>query len=197
MHQDDVGLHQIKSETIKKLAGFYDYDEQELKQNLRKFQIFIRTEMSTLAPKNLSGCVRVLCDVHETRGLALCLDLYSKLLSAINHAMWIEVWNSLAGMCLGGKKHEMAAKTVSCKLNIKLNGPILGKADLRIPAAHYTLHKARPSKGSKSTEQYQYKEVFPAAHKKYTEEDHNRKRKDSKKKAERFFKLGQFAENDQ
>ena len=75
-------------------------------------------EQSALtAPANLYGCVQQLVSVAESRGLELCLDLYSKLLSAINHAMWIEVWNSLAGIMMSGKMHEKSADTITAKMS--------------------------------------------------------------------------------
>ena len=98
--------------------------------------------------------------------------------------------NSLAGMMTGGKMHEKKAETCSFKLNIKINGPILAFADLRIPAAKYTANMARKPKDSlKSTEQYQYHDIFGDANLKYDSNSNSRRRYDSKKKASIFFKV--------
>ena len=71
----------------------------------------------------------------------------------------------------------------------KLNGPILAQVDLKIPAAKYTMTKARPSKVSEHAfDHYAYKDILVSAHVKHKIE-HSRKRKDLKKKAAEFFKF--------
>eukprot|EP01083_Nonionella_stella_P065682 172292_1 len=160
-------------------------------ESMKRFKIYILNEHDRdTAPSTLADTVLVLRDIHEKKNLGLCFDLYSRLQSAINHGMWLEVWNSMAGVATSGKMHEKKAPTVSYKLNVKINGPILALVDLRVPAAKYTIKVARrPKTKGKAPLQYQYHDILRPAHLKATVHHNNKKRHDSRKKASEFFKI--------
>eukprot|EP01084_Bolivina_argentea_P272765 464488_1 len=155
--------------SVKVFSEMYQLNFDETWENVKRFKMYILNEHdSQTAPSTIGDTVQLLAAVKDKKNLQICYNLYCHLLSAINHAMWIEQWNSFAGMYTGGKMHEKNAETCTWKMNIKINAPILALVNLSIPAALYTLKVARQAKkGDKNDEQYQYHDIYWASYIKY------------------------------
>ncbi len=182
MYLNKQSLQSVGDKEVKKLCIYWNMKRQVIWNQLTKFKLYCKSKTNpATVPKTLAETVKYLNGIQTDICLGELYTFYCHALSAMNHTMWIEQWNSLAGLFTSGKKHERLVKSLSHKLNINVNAPALDNVDLREPAMEYTLEIAR--EGMIDDELSKLQRHFSGLF----SDKRERPRKDERKKAAEFF----------
>ena len=128
---------------------------------LSLFKIYVMNQFNQeIVPQNLKDVVELLSITHVNQKLYQTFQLYLFVYAAMNHAMWIEQCNSIAGNATSGKLINRKAKTLSQILNINIDAPILNKKDLRWCALEYATIMLPKSKCLMQQDHNQYIVIY-------------------------------------
>ena len=114
-------------DSIRQLCVMYAYDEEVILDNFKIYKSYVlNNHNQESVPTNLKQVVMELFTLQHNDEyldddvfvMNDIYNIYSHLLTAMNHAMWLEQWNSLSAMFTGGKRHETKADTLLSLIHI-------------------------------------------------------------------------------